>query len=181
MATSKKGNKKTAKKSPKKQVKKAVKKVVKKTLKKAPGKKAAKTRAAITRAATTRSLATVELTALDTLYILDGSDDVVTLEVNAGAAGQASDMSIELDGSSIADKLAGDFPETALGTNRELNRKRLRIVATIADLSRETNVTSLTVRLKGGPADTDFLLAKEVEEEGGSVDYICLIRFFQPS
>lgn len=176
MATSKKGNKKTAKKSPKKQVKKAVKKVVKKTLKKAPVKKAAKVRSA-----TTRSLATVELTALDTLYILDGSDDVVTLEVNAGAAGQASDMSIELDGSSIADKLAGDFPETALGTNRELNRKRLRIVATIADLSRETNVTSLTVRLKGGPADTDFLLAKEVESEGASVDYICLIRFLQPS
>lgn len=172
MATSKKGNKKAAKKSPKKQAKKAI----KKTVKKAPVKKAAKTRAA-----TTRSLATVEFTTLDTLYILDGSDDVVTLEVNAGAAGQASDMSIELDGDTITDKLAGDFPETTLGTNRELNRKRLRIVATITDLSRETNVTSLTVRLKGGPADTDFLLAKEVEREGASVDYICLIRFFQPS
>ncbi len=172
MAKSKKENKKAVKKSQKTQTKKTLKKTAKKTSIKKAAKKIA---------ATTRTLASAERTTLDTLYILDGSDNEVTLEVNAGAAGQASDMSIELDGSTVVDKLAGDFSETVLGTNKEMNRKRLRIVATIADLSRETNVTSLTVRLKGGPADTDFLLAKEVEQEGASVDYICLIRFFQPS
>ena len=119
-------------------------------------------------------------TTLDKLYIVNDSNNIVTLEVNAGDKGQTSDMTIKLDDKIIANELAGDFNETALGTNKELNGKKLSIVATIADTSRETNLTSLTIHVRGGFSSETFPLSKEVEQEGESVDYLCLIEFFRP-
>jgi hypothetical protein len=171
MAASKKGGKKTPRKTAKKQAKKPP----QKTARKGPVKKGAKARPAAV-----RDFAPIENTTLDTLYILDGSDNTVTLEVNAGAQGQTSDMTIKLDGSIITENRAGDFPKTVLGTNKALNGKKLSIVATIADTSRETNFTSLMIHLKGGAIPNDFPLSKTVDNEGESADYLCLIEFFQP-
>jgi len=123
---------------------------------------------------------TVSETTLDKLYIVNDSNNIITLEVNAGDKGQTSDMTITLDDKIIANEMAGDFNETALGTNKELNGKKLSIVATIADTSRETNQTSLTIHVKGGFRPETFPLSKEVSQEGDSVDYLCLIEFFRP-
>lgn len=121
-----------------------------------------------------------EKTSLDTLYIVNSSNNPVTLQVIAGAEGQTSDMTIKLDDTAIAENLAGDFKETALGSNKELNGKKLSIVATIADTSGTTNLTSLTIQLKGGIATGEFPLSKTVDEDGESEDYLCLIEFFNP-
>lgn len=121
-----------------------------------------------------------ENTNLDTLYILEDSDNKVFLEINVGAAGQTSDMTIRLDNALVVKEHPGDFPRTSLGTNKSLNGKKLGIVATIADTARDTNFTSLTIRLSGGLAPADFPLSKTVDAEGQSADYLCLIEFFKP-
>jgi hypothetical protein len=124
--------------------------------------------------------AEAEKTTLDTVYIVDNSNNQVTLEVNAGEQGQTSDMTIKLDDTVIAEKIAGDFAEKPLGTNKQLNGKKLSIAATIADTSQETNLTSLTIHLKGGVSANDFPLFKTVDQNGDSEDYLCLIEFFNP-
>lgn len=121
-----------------------------------------------------------ENTTLDTLYIVNDSNNPVTLEVNVGAEEQTGNMTIKIDGAIIIENHPGDFPETILGTNKAMNGKKLTIVATIADTSKKTNFTSLSIHLKGGTAPNDFNLSKTVDEEGASADYLCLIEFFKP-
>lgn len=122
----------------------------------------------------------IEKTTLDTLYLVDASDGMVTLEINIGDKGQTSDMTVMLGDTIIVKELAGDLLKTKLGKNKELNGKKLHIVASIADTSRESNLTSLTIHLKGGLSANDFPLSKTVDEEGESEDYLCLIEFFNP-
>jgi hypothetical protein len=124
--------------------------------------------------------ANTENTTLDTLYIINGSDNVITLEVNVGAEEQTSDMTIKIDDTIIIENHAGDFAETTLGTNKSLNGKKLSIVATITDTSQKTNFTSLSIHLNGGPVANDFNLSKTVDADGASADYLCLIEFFKP-
>jgi len=178
MATIKKGIKKDAKKTPVKVSEKSVKNAIKKTAppKEAPVKAAS---SAPVTAGLLSGAVTAESTALDTLYITNESNIQVTLSVNAGAQGQTSDMTITLDNKIIIKNLAGDFGETALGTNIKIAGKVLRIVATIADTSQVTNFTSLTIHLKGGQENSDFPLSKTVDQEGDSADYICRIEFFK--
>jgi hypothetical protein len=114
------------------------------------------------------------------LYIVDGSDNAVSLEIKVGAEEQTSDMTIHLDNTVVAENHAGDLPATVLGTNKSINGKKLRIVATITDTSRKTNFTSLSLRLTGGMSTDNFSLSKTVDEEGASADYLCLIEFFRP-
>lgn len=121
-----------------------------------------------------------ESTTLDTLYIVDGSDNAVSLEIKVGAEEQTSDMTIRIDNTVVVENHAGDLPVTALGTNNSVNGKKLRIVATITDTSRKTNFTSLSLRLTGGMSTDSFSLSKTVDEEGASADYLCLIEFFKP-
>jgi hypothetical protein len=119
-------------------------------------------------------------TALDTLYIVDSSNNEVTLEVIIGDREQTGDMTVRLDGEIIADKHAGDLEESVLGTNNTLNGKKLSIVATITDTSRTTNFTSLTIRLRGGFFPVEHILSKTVDEEGASANYLSVIEFFKP-
>lgn len=193
MATAKKAIKKAAKKAakkpvPKKAVKKAaVKKAAKKAVKKAV-KKAAAPALAIRSTGSLRSFtrggavaAPVEKTTLDTVYTVDNSTVNITLEINIGDVGQTSNMTVMVDDTTLVQDLAGDFPLTAIGTNASLNGKKLSVVANVADASRFTNLTSLTIHLRGGQSPADFPLAKTVDEEGDSEDYLCLIEFFNPS
>lgn len=115
---------------------------------------------------------------LNTVYITENSEQPITLEVNAGPVGQTSDMTITLDQQIIADEIAGDFPATVIGSNNGLKGKILRIVATIADTSKKTNITSLKIHLKGGAEAIEFPLSKTVESQGASADYICKFKFF---
>lgn len=128
----------------------------------------------------TRGEATISDTTLDRLYIVNDSSNEVTLEVKVGDIGQTSDMTIKLDEDIIAEEHAGDFNEMVIGTNKGLTGKKLSIVAVITDTSRQTNLTSLAISLKGGLFPATFPLSKEVSEEGESVDYMALIEFFRP-
>lgn len=163
--------------------KKAAKKgVPKKTApKKAVAKKAAPKKV-VPKKTASRAIAldeeTAELdnTTLNTVYIIDGSDRQVTLEVIPGDEGQMSDMDIALDDDSLADKMPDPFPETPIGTNKKLQGKVLRIRAIITDVLPDTDITSLTVKIKGGAADAVFPLGKKVSPNG-SAKYICKIEF----
>lgn len=167
MATPK---KKTAKKS----IKTPVKKQVKKT---ASPKKTTAAQKPVSRSA---SLTPVQNTTLDTLYVINGSGNNITLAIKVGDKGQTSNMTIKVNDAVIVQNHPGDFATTSLGTGDLLDGKKLSIVATIADTSRETNVTSLKIQLQGGLDPADFLLSKEVDQEGASADYLCLIEFFKP-
>jgi hypothetical protein len=122
----------------------------------------------------------LEVSDIETVYIVDQTNTPITLEIIVGGENQTSDMTVRLDGGVIEKNLTGDFAERTLGSNREMNGKQLSIVATIADTSRTTNYTSLHIKLKGGFIDNNFLLPKTVKQEGDSADYLCLINFFKP-
>ena len=171
MKTSRKNLKEVTKKTSTNVSKKTGKKVVKKLVR--PKKRIKQIKALL-------SLVPAETTTLDTVYIVDDSNTPITLEVNVGAEGQTSDMTIMLGSTIIVQNQAGDFSQTPVGTNSQLNGKKLSIVANIADTSKETNLTSLTIHLKGGVSPNDFPLNKTVDAEGDSEDYICLIEFFNP-
>jgi hypothetical protein len=119
-------------------------------------------------------------TALDTLYVLNNTSNDVTLEILMGDKGQSFDLSVTLDDNILANHKPSDFLEKVIGTNSNLNGKVLRVAANIMDLSKETNLTTLTITLKGGKANRKFPLAKSVNAEGESVDYACRIEFFIP-
>lgn len=122
----------------------------------------------------------VENTTLDTLYIVDNSDRDITIEIRVGMEEQTGLLTVRLNDETIVQNHSGNFPETVLGTNSSLSGKQLTVVATIADTSRTTNFTSLTICLSGGPLNHDFPLFKTVDNEGESADYLCLIEFFRP-
>ena len=178
----KKAAKKAAKKPAPKPVKKAVKKVAKKAVKKAAPAPVGRSNGnlrSFTSVSTTAVL--IEKTTLDTVYTVNNSDSNITLEINIGDVGQTSNMTVMLDNTPVVTDLPGDFPLMAIGTNASLHDKKLSIVANVADTSRDTNLTSLTIHLRGGDSPADFPLAKTVDEEGDSEDYLCLIEFFNPS
>lgn len=168
--------KKKAAKTATKATKKATKKTT--TRKKSSPKKLTVQPKILTRS--TESMPLAESTTLDTLCIVNGSDDNIALEIWVGAEEQTSDMTIKLDDTIIAENHAGNFPSTILGTNKSLNGKKLSIVAVITDTSRKTNFTSLSIQLTGGISTDTHNLSKTVNDEGASADYLCLIEFFKP-
>jgi hypothetical protein len=125
-------------------------------------------------------MATKKRTALDTLYFVNGTNRNVTLEVITGSVGQTSKMTIDLDDTNIVKNHPGIFPATVIGTNKNLEGKVLTIVCTIADTSRETNLTEMRIRLNGGVMFMEFPLFATVDAEGDSVNYTCFITFFKP-
>ena len=121
-----------------------------------------------------------ETTTLDVIYVIDDSSSNVVLAIKTGDKGQTSNLTVRLNEKIIVQNHPGDFNETILGENARLNGKTLNITATIADTSRETNLTSLHIRLTGGIDTAEFTLSKKVTAEGLSADYLCLIEFFKP-
>lgn len=67
-----------------------------------------------------------------------------------------------------------------IGNNSELNGKKLKIVATISDTSRKTNLTFLNIKINGGVLTRNYPLYKTVENEGDAADYYCNIEFYKP-
>ena len=122
-----------------------------------------------------------ESTTLDTLYLVNDSNDDITLKVTVGSQGQTSDMTIKIDDDNVIENHPGNFGPTAVGKNVELQGRTLRIVATIADTSQQTDHTELSITIFGGVLTHEYPpLSKTVDEQGASVNYLCLIKFFKP-
>lgn len=120
-------------------------------------------------------------TTLDTLYLINDSNRIVSIEITVGDQGQTSSLSISLDKEEIISNHIGSLPKTGIKENKLLNGKNLKIQATITDTSKETNVTSLHVKLSGGFLTRNYPLYKMVDQEGESADYYCNIEFINPS
>ncbi|WP_163408594.1 hypothetical protein [Flavobacterium ajazii] len=120
-------------------------------------------------------------TTLDTLYLINDSNRMVSIEIVIGDQGQTSTLSISLDKEDLISNHVGNLPKTAIKENKLLHGKNLKIQATITDTSKETNVTSLNVKLSGGFLVRNYPLYKMVDQEGESADYYCNIEFINPS
>jgi hypothetical protein len=120
-------------------------------------------------------------TTLDTVYIVNSSNRKVSLELLVGEEGQTSLTNIKLNNVPVIKDLQGNFEKAEIGKNADLHSKVLRITTTIADTSKTTNLTSLTIKLSGGFLPRTYPLIKLVDAEGESVDYICNIEFFNPT
>ena len=125
-------------------------------------------------------MAESESTTLETLYLVNGSPNEVKLSIDVGDPGQSSDMTVRLSGNVIVEDHPGELPQRVIGTNKNLEGKILTIVATITDMPQTSNVTRLQINLSGGPVPSNFKLRRKVDKEGQSVDYLCLIEFFNP-
>lgn len=120
-------------------------------------------------------------TALDTLYFVNESNKKVSLEIITGGLGQTSTFDVEIEGILDIKNAHGNIPQTVISDNKTLNGKILIISCTITDTSRDTNYTELRIRLNGGIMFLEYPLFANVENEGDTVDYRCVIRFFNPS
>ncbi|MDX6188871.1 hypothetical protein SGQ83_05885 [Flavobacterium sp. Fl-318] len=125
-------------------------------------------------------------TTLDTLYLINDSNRMVSVEIVIGDQGQTSSLIVSLndevivpDPNSNPSETAhsGNLPKTAIKENKLLHGKNLKIQAVITDTSKETNITSLTVKLSGGFITRTYPLYKMVDKEGESADYYCYIEF----
>jgi hypothetical protein len=106
---------------------------------------------------------------------------MVAIEITIGDQGQTSALSIALDQDNIVTNHVGNLPKTIIKENKLLHGKNLKIQATITDTSKETNVTSLNIKLSGGFLIRNYPLYKMVDQEGDSADYYCNIEFINPS
>jgi hypothetical protein len=120
-----------------------------------------------------------EKTSLDTVYLVNGTDTAVTLEIILGAPGQTGTTDIILDKVNIITAANGSLPEFALGTNRKLNASIMQITTVISDTAKDTNYLESVIRLRGGLRFSEYALFKTVEKEGGFAIYLELI-FFKP-
>ncbi|ESU28706.1 hypothetical protein FLJC2902T_12970 [Flavobacterium limnosediminis JC2902] len=120
-------------------------------------------------------------TTLDTLYLVKNSSKKVEIEIAIGDTGQTSLLNMTLDETKIVENHAGNLEKMPILENNLLNGKKLKIVATVTDTSRETNVTYLNIKISGGFLTRTYPLYKMVSEEGDSADYYCQIEFYNPS
>lgn len=119
--------------------------------------------------------------ALDTLYLVSDTDQTVSLEVITGGIDQTSTINVEIiDSQIVAKGIQGNLPQTTIGSNKDLQGKILSVTCTITDTSRDTNYTELRIRLNGGILFMEYPLFATVPEEGDTINYVCIIRFFKP-
>ena len=116
-------------------------------------------------------------TSLDTVYLVSNTEAVVTLEIIIGATGQTAQTIINVSGGIFDHEVVGSLPETEIGTNRALIDNELSISSVIVDMSPDTNVTEMIIRLRGGIAFREYHLSKVVDRENEAVPYVILIHF----
>ena len=66
--------------------------------------------------------------------------------------------------------------DEVLGKGPELAGQVLTVLTTVTDVNEETNRTSVTYRLSGGPAPLEQALSFTVEKEGDSVDFVAVFQ-----
>ncbi len=104
-------------------------------------------------------------------YQVDNGDVSVRIIVGEGQVGTSL---VEVDGIEIA---SGGLARVRLGSGEELPGKTARVITTVTDVQRATNRTSVRYVLEGGSEQAIFDKEAEVENEGGSVQYIARFRF----
>ena len=117
-------------------------------------------------------------TSLNTVYLVTGSSPV-TLEIIIGAIGQTAKTIASIGKKIIVDDYKGSLPEKEIGNAEELDGRVLYINTIIADTSRDTNFTEMILRLRGGVTFREYVLNKEVKEEGDAQPYDCIIEFIK--
>lgn len=120
-----------------------------------------------------------EKTTLDTVYLIDGSIRKVMFELVVGAPGQTAVTDIILGNDNIMKGKKGSIDEFSLGTNKELNGKKLNVTTVVTDTSRDTNLAEVTLHLQGGFKAMEYPLIKIVKEEGDTVVFTFAIEFFK--
>ncbi|SIS83695.1 hypothetical protein SAMN05421788_1011509 [Filimonas lacunae] len=118
-------------------------------------------------------------TALDTVYLVNDTGKDVSLEIIIGAIGQTASSSIELDDQVLIADQKGSLPEMKVGINQLLSNKELRVISTVTDTSQDSNYTEMILRLRGGVVFREYVLSKTVDENGESVPYLCIIKFYK--
>ena len=118
-------------------------------------------------------------TSLDTVYLINGSDAAVTLEIILGAPGQTGTTDIILDRIHIITGEQGSLNEFALGTNRKLNGKTMHITTIVSDTSKDSNYLETIIRLRGGVRFSEYTLYKTVPKSGENAIFTSSIEFFK--
>lgn len=59
-----------------------------------------------------------------------------------------------------------------LGSGADLKGKVAKVFSVVTDTNRQTNMTSVTYRLTGGPSPLEATLSVRVDQERDSVDYL---------
>ena len=120
------------------------------------------------------------LITLNDFYLVDNSANDVKVELKIGAIGQKGLSSLNLgNGKFNKENVKGDLPQTSIGENKDLDMKKLTVLTTISDTSKQTNNTNLEIILTGGLNKKSYSLNKTVNSEGDSADYICVIQFIE--
>ncbi len=123
---------------------------------------------------------------LDTDYIVNSSDQFVTLEVIIGSVGQTGQTVLTIDDKSPQSVTIGDLPDSFVGgllpsridKNKNLDGKILKVKTSIVDTSRDTNNTELIVRVRGGKFGfKEYTLLSVVRVEGDDAYYEVTINF----
>jgi hypothetical protein len=109
---------------------------------------------------------------LDTTYHVGAGDIALTLSIGDGQLGSSRVL--------LGTKVLGqgdDITNLLIGKGPKLAGKSIDVKTVVSDVNDQTNHTSLTYSLRGGPAPADYQLSATVAEEGDSVIYRATIRF----
>ena len=71
------------------------------------------------------------------------------------------------------------MPEFALGTNKKLHGKTMRITTVISDTAKDTNYLESIIRIRGGIRFAEYILYKTVDKHGGFAIFTSNIEFFK--
>ena len=82
-----------------------------------------------------------------------------------------------MDGKKLNGEKANSF-DLILGKDINLNTKELFMTTVVLDVSKDTNNTSLKVRLTGGTKKYTAMMKQTVMEEGDIATYVVHIEFF---
>lgn len=114
-------------------------------------------------------------TSLSKLYRV-GKGDKVTLKITIGYA-QVGTTTVNLGSNKLVSDQKNTF-ELPIGSGEDLNGKTLYCSTIVADIQKETNQTSVTYELTGGPQGFKQTLQESVENEGAVVFYTATFRFY---
>jgi hypothetical protein len=109
---------------------------------------------------------------LDTTYAVGSGDITLTITIGDGQLGSSR--------VTLGKKVLAEGDEIAtlpIGKGSILRDKAIQVKSVVSDVNDQTNHTSITYSLRGGPAAADYRLASTVAEEGDSVIYRATIRF----
>ena len=104
------------------------------------------------------------------------NDDLVTISVIPGE-GQKAHVKVWLSDNVV--KSGTVIEDLPIGRGSEIAGMELQVATTVADTNPQTNRTSVTYVLKGGPKAHMYLQHFEVSKEGETVDYFATFKLLR--